>query len=402
MGAVRDLAEELWSGQKTTHALQPVTTLLGLEPFGDGLAFLSSFANVVLLDTSEGLVLIDTGSFFLAGNNHANVREWSQSPAKLAIYTHGHVDHAFGLEPFEAEARAEVIAHELVKDRFDRYQLTAGYNESINARQFGAAAWPKGYRYPDTTYRTSLTREIAGEKLELFHARGETDDHTWVWLPERKVLCTGDLFIWASPNCGNPQKVQRFPREWARALRSMAALGPETLFPGHGMPILGKDRVEQALTETAELLETLVDQTLALMNDGARLDRVLAEVRAPDHLLERPYLRPVYDEPEFIVRNLWRLYGGWYDGNPARLKPPRDADVARELAALSGGADKLAARAKELSAAGDHALACHLAELAAQADPATRGIRSDVYLARADSETSLMARAVYRAAADDK
>ena len=138
------------------------------------------------------------------------------------------------------------------------------------------------------------------------------------------------------------------------------------------------------------------------MNDGARLDRVLAEVRAPDHLLERPYLRPVYDEPEFIVRNLWRLYGGWYDGNPARLKPPRDADVARELAALSGGADKLAARAKELSAAGDHALACHLAELAAQADPATRGIRSDVYLARADSETSLMARAVYRAAADDK
>lgn len=402
MGAVRDLAEELWSGQKTTHALQPVTTLLGLEPFGDGLAFLSSFANVVLLDTSEGLVLIDTGSFFLAGNNHANVREWSQSPAKLAIYTHGHVDHAFGLEPFEAEARAEVIAHELVKDRFDRYQLTAGYNESINARQFGAAAWPKSYRYPDTTYRTSLTREIAGEKLELFHARGETDDHTWVWLPERKVLCTGDLFIWASPNCGNPQKVQRFPREWARALRSMAALGPETLFPGHGMPILGKDRVEQALTETAELLETLVDQTLALMNDGARLDRVLAEVRAPDHLLERPYLRPVYDEPEFIVRNLWRLYGGWYDGNPARLKPPRDADVARELAALSGGADKLAARAKELSAAGDHALACHLAELAAQADPATRGIRSDVYLARADSETSLMARAVYRAAADDK
>ena len=110
----------------------------------------------------------------------------------------------------------------------------------------------------------------------------------------------------------------------------------------------------------------------------------------------------MYDEPEFIVRNLWRLYGGWYDGNPARLKPPRDADVARELAALSGGADKLAARAKELSAAGDHALACHLAELAVQADPATRGIRSDVYLARADSETSLMARAVYRAAADDK
>ncbi len=349
--------------------------------------------------------MIDTGSFFLAGSNHSNVREWSKSPARLAIYTHGHVDHAFGLDPFEAEARAEVVAHEAVKDRFDRYQLTAGYNESINARQFGMAAWPKQYRYPDKTYRSRLDLELGGEKLELHHARGETDDHTWVWLPERKVLCTGDLFIWASPNCGNPQKVQRFPREWAAALRTMAELGPETLFPGHGMPILGKDRVAQALSETAELLETLVDQTLALMNAGARLDRVLAEVRAPERLLARPYLRPVYDEPEFIVRNLWRLYGGWYDGNPARLKPPRDADVARELAALSGGAGKLAARAAELSAAGDHALACHLAELAAEAAPddaSVRSIRGNVYATRAEAETSLMARGVYRAAAEGK
>src|SRR6185369_4815754 len=102
-----------------------------------------------------------------------------------------------------------------------------------------------------------------GVRLDLRHARGETDDHTWLFLPERKVLFTGDLFIWAFPNAGNPQKVQRYPREWAAALRAMSALGAEVLCPGHGVPIFGADRVREALDDTALALETLVEQTLA-------------------------------------------------------------------------------------------------------------------------------------------
>ena len=41
------------------------------------------------------------------------------------------------------------------------------------------------------------------------------------------------------------------------------------------------------------------------------------------------YLRAIYDEPEFIIHNIWRLYGGWYDGNPSRLKPAPDAAGGR-------------------------------------------------------------------------
>src|SRR5204863_5291685 len=132
------------------------------------------------------------------------------------------------------------------------------------------------------------------------------------------------------------------------------------------------DRVTQALTDTAELLESIQDQTLALMNQGARLDEVIHGVHAPRHLLERPYLHAVYDEPEFVVRNIWRLYGGWYDGNPATLKPAPEAALASELAALAGGASKLARRAAALAEAGDEGslrLAGHLAELAALAAP---------------------------------
>jgi alkyl sulfatase BDS1-like metallo-beta-lactamase superfamily hydrolase len=321
------------------------------------------------------------------------------------------VDHVFGVEHFDEEAsrngwpRPRVLAQEGVPARFERYQLTGGYNGCVNTRQFGVTVkWPERYRWPDVTYRSPTVIQLGGERIELRPARGETDDHTWVWVPSRGLLCTGDLFIWATPNAGNPQKVQRYPREWARALREMAALGAEVLCPGHGWPIFGAPRIRQALSETAELLELLHDQTVKLMNEGARLDEIVRSVCAPERLLERPYLRPIYDEPEFIVRNIWRQYGGWWDGNPARLKPAPDAQLAAEVAALAGGAAQLMERASRLAEAGELRTACHLAEWAAQAAPGDEGIRrarAAIYRQRAEAETSLMAQGIYRSAAEE-
>jgi alkyl sulfatase BDS1-like metallo-beta-lactamase superfamily hydrolase len=145
-----------------------------------------------------------------------------------------------------------------------------------------------------------------------------------------------------------------------------------------------------------------VEQTLALMNEGATLDRIVHSVRAPDELLEKPYLGPIYDEPEFIVRNLWRQLGGWYDGNPSRLKPAPDADLAGELATLAGGGERLAERALELAEAGELRLAGHLAEMAALASPeleAAQRARAEVNERRAQDATSTMARGVFSAAA---
>jgi alkyl sulfatase BDS1-like metallo-beta-lactamase superfamily hydrolase len=156
--------------------------------------------------------------------------------------------------------------------------------------------------------------------------------------------------------------------------------------------------VRQALEDGAELLETLLERTLAMMNQGARLDDIVHAVRAPEHLLARPYLRPIYDEPEFVVRNIWRYYGGWYDGDPSHLKPAPAGAVAQELATLAGGAQRLADRATELAAAGDLRLASHLAELAAQAAPddkAVHAVRAEVFGARAGEEASTMSKGIY-------
>jgi alkyl sulfatase BDS1-like metallo-beta-lactamase superfamily hydrolase len=410
--SVLDLTDKLWRGELTVGEVHPVTSTRDLDDVAPGIGFIPAFGNVSAFATDGALVLVDTGNRPMADSNFRQVRGWTDLPLDTVVYTHGHIDHVFGLGPWEDEAerhgrpRPHVVAHELVPARFDRYKLTAGYNGVINARQFKMPRfrWPTEYRYPDETYRLRHDVEVGGVHFELHHGKGETDDHTWIWLPDRKVLCTGDLFIWASPNCGNPQKVQRYPREWAIALREMAALGPELLLPGHGWPIAGAERIQQALGDTADLLDHLVDETLAMMNAGARLDDILHTVTAPAGLLERPYLRPVYDEPEFVIHTVWRLYGGWYDGNPAHLKPAPDAALAAELASLAGGAGVLADRAEALASAGDLRLAGHLAELAAQAapdDPGVHKVRAAVFAQRAGDELSTMSKGVFSWAADE-
>ncbi len=403
---VLELADKLWRGEVSVEDTHPFSLIGEAEEVADGVAFVPSFANVSALRTDDGLVLVDTGSLPLAQHVHRTLRTWDASPLNTAIYSHGHIDHVFGVPVFEQEARdngwqqPQVVAHEALPARFDRYVLTAGYNEVVNQRQFSMPdlRWPREYRYPDRTYRDAMTLSVGGLDLELTHCRGETDDHTYTWIPERKVLCCGDMFIWASPNAGNPQKVQRYPRQWAVGLRAMAELGAEIMLPGHGVPVIGADRIREALTASAELLEHLHDETVAMMNTGARLDDIVHTVKAPQHLLDKPYLKPVYDEPEFVVRNVWRLYGGWWDGDPSHLKPAPAGALATELATLAGGPEVLAKRAVALADAGDLRLAGHLAELAWQADPDSASVnaaRHAVFTARVAAEASTMSKGVF-------
>ncbi len=409
MGAILERAEQCWSGGVEPREFWKATG--ATEEIAPGVFFVHAFANVTVVRAGSGLVLVDTANYVGRDRTFAAVRAIDAGPVHAAIYTHGHADHAFGLPPFLAEAaekgwpRPRIVGHRSVAARFDRYRATLGYNGLINARQFSIqASWPTEYDYPDTVYDQALRLETDGVVLELQHARGETDDATWVWWPERRILWTGDLFIWVAPNAGNPQKVQRYAAEWAVALREMAARGAELLIPGHGMPIVGAERVRRALTDTAEWLDALVSQTLALMNAGATLEEVLRSVTLPAHLAERRYLQAVYDEPDYVVRNLWRLYGGWYDGVPAHLKPAPETELGREILALAGGMDALITRARALAAEGRLALAAHLIDWAVAAEPEHReahAARALIYERRAADARALMTRGIFSAAARD-
>jgi alkyl sulfatase BDS1-like metallo-beta-lactamase superfamily hydrolase len=398
----------------------PVRVNQELSEIADGVVVVESFSNVIALTTEEGLILSDTSGARTGGEVAQRLRDWSRDAFHTILYTHGHVDHVGGAAAFVASAeerghrRPRFLGHENLPPRFDRYNLTAGYNSIVNARQFGGVKnmsigggqrfLPAGTPAPDVTFGDRLGLNVGGVRVDLHHAKGETDDHVWAWLPERSMILTGDLFMWNFPNAGNPQKVQRYPREWAAALREMSGQGAELLVPAHGFPVAGVDRIRMILDDTASALETLVNGTLEMMNAGERLDTIIHSLKLPSEVLAKPYLRAIYDEPEFIINNIWRLYGGWYDGNPSRLKPAPDTAVAVEVASLSGGVDALVTRAETLAQAGEFRLACHLIEMAALAEPGNRrahGARAEIYSGRRKRESSMMSRGIYGAAASE-
>ncbi len=155
------------------------------------------------------------------------------------------------------------------------------------------------------------------------------------------------------------------------------------------------------LLETADYLDAIVTRTLRAMENGSppHVDVVRA-VEIPKS--NSPWLAPVYDDPEFIVRNVIRFYGGWFGGRPSDLKPASREAVAREIAALSGGVEALAQRARQIADTEDLVLACHLADYALEAQPGNQTVRDTVaslYERRAAEEPSLMAANLFRSAA---
>ncbi|HKI75344.1 MAG TPA: alkyl sulfatase dimerization domain-containing protein [Pseudomonadales bacterium] len=416
------LSTDIIEGRASPEETGPVNRVnFQLSPIADRIAMVEAFSHCILFQTEDGLVAFDTSSVQGGDRVVDAIRGWRKDPFNSLVYTHGHLDHVGGSGAFMADAentgepRPKVIGHENVPHRFDRYHFTAGYNRTINQRQFGQFSrrgyalgddesfLPASAARPDVLYSDHMELDVGGLNIHLKHAKGETDDHTWAWIPEHKAICAGDFFIWSFPNAGNPQKVQRYPVEWAAAMRDMADQGAELFMPAHGLPIQGKERIHRVLTEVAGALEFLVSETVQRMNEGAKLDDIIHEVKVDAAVLEKPWLRPTYDEPEFIVRNIWRMYGGWYDGNPAHLKPAPASSLARELAELAGGAQALSARAAALSES-DPRLACHLAEFAVQAAPddkSVHAIRAEVYQSRRNRETSLMAKGIFGSAANE-
>jgi alkyl sulfatase BDS1-like metallo-beta-lactamase superfamily hydrolase len=403
------LFERLWTGDAAMEEWTAAVSGGSAKPITDSVIAIHTgylFGNTSAVRTDAGLVLVDTGSRETASQTFAALRRWDDSPVHTVIYTHGHIDHSWGARLLDREAdareiaRPRIVAHRNVHNRFDRYDATHELNSLVMGRQFNQPGYtfPKEHRRPDQVYDDHFALMVGGVRIELFHGRGETDDATFVWLPEQRILVSGDFVIWVFPNAGNPRKVQRFAPDWAAALRRMEALKPAVLIPGHGPVIFGEARAAQVLRDGAEVLESLTRQTLELMNKGSSLDEILHSVSAPADLLAKPHLLPKYDDPEFVVRNIWHLYAGWFDGNPAHLKPAPATELATELASLAGGADKLARRAALLAQGGRTRLAAHLAELAAAASPQDRTIqatRASIYERCAEAETSLIGKALF-------
>ena len=399
------------------HSREFEPTLLKVTE-GVHVAIGHGLANSILIEGDDGVIVVDTmESAEAAQKVLALFRRVTDKPVRAIVFTHYHPDHTFGAAVFAEGRPVEVIAHERTGALLDEVlDVVAPTIYPRSMRQFGThlppAAVPNagiGPRLdyvdgrnriallrPTRTFAESLDLTIAGVRLQLRHAPGETDDQILVWLPQQRVLLPADNFYRSFPNLyairGTPY---RDVRRWIASLDAMRALAPEHLVPSHTRPVSGAAEAMAVLTDYRDAIQYVHDQTIRWMNAGLSPDEIVERVKLPPHLAASPWLAEHYGRVDWSVRAIHAGQVGWFDGNAARLLPLPPEERARRLQALAGSGRTLAQEAERALAAGDLQWAAEIADHArrlAPDDVAPRTTQARALAALAERQTSANAR----------
>lgn len=380
-----------------------------IERITDGVAVFFAPANVGLVWGKGQTLVVDTANP-LAGRSAAEaLRSQTDEPVQHVVYTDGHVMHVGGMDAFIADAREHgrprptVWAHENVVERFERIARTRSFSAEAHGRELGdgPGALPREFVPPDRTYRDEAVLELAGERVELYHAGGACEDATWVWLPEREVALVGGLLCGALPSLGGPHHRPRSAPVFAQALEDIAERVPRFVVPGHGEPLAG-DRALEVLLDTARALRFLHDAVVERLNAGRSPAEILDEpIALPSDLARAPHLAETHGAVSFAIRDVLRSYTGWWDGQPDTLMPAPASVAASDLVEIAGR-DALLTRVSQLYMSGETHRALHLASLLASADSKDAEallLQAELCEALANDATCFTARNTYLAAA---
>ncbi|MEJ8651729.1 MBL fold metallo-hydrolase [Streptomyces sp. MS1.AVA.3] len=226
------------------------------------------------------------------------------------VNTHFHGDHVFGNSLFTP--RATVISHE--GTRSDMAESGLGLCHLWPDVDWGGVT----LALPDQTFTERMTLRAGELRVELLHVGpAHTADDVVVWVPERKVLFTGDV-VWSQVT---PYVLMGSLTGSLRALERLRALGPETVVCGHG-PVAGP--------EVLDATEDYLRWVGRLAEDGLRAGRSPLETARATDLGRFAGLV----DAERLVGNLHRAYA-----EATGLPPGARIDVAasfKEMVAYLG------------------------------------------------------------------
>ena len=162
-----------------------------------------------------------------------SIRRVTSLPLNTLVNTHHHGDHTHGNHLFRDST---IVGHELCREAV----LEAGLPRPDNTigMLFPNVDWGNlELAAPMMTYQDRMTLHVDDLRLELiFMGPAHTTNDTVVWLPDHKLLFSGDLIF----NEGTPFVVMGSVAGSLVAIERLRALGAETIVPGHG-PVCGPE-----------------------------------------------------------------------------------------------------------------------------------------------------------------
>ena len=175
------------------------------------------------------------------------IREVTDKPVRYVVLTHYHAVRVLGASGF---APQEIIASQDTRD------LIVERGEQDKASEIGrfprlfrdVESVPPGMTWPTITFNGRMTLWLGRLEVQLLQlGRGHTKGDTVVWLPQDRVLLSGDLVEFdATPYAGDA-----YFKDWPQTLENVAALKPLALVPGRGPALVGEAQVAAGLSATA-------------------------------------------------------------------------------------------------------------------------------------------------------
>lgn len=303
----------------------------------------------------------------------------SRNPIAALILTQGHFDHFGGLPAF-ANSGAKIVAHRALPD-VRAYWKRLGPFYSRRSNQLWQNVLSLGQRplnfhdqfdiRPDMFVDDGDTIEAGGHRFVVRAVPGgETLDSIVVWMPERQIAFTGNLFgpiFLHHPNLNTLRgDLPRDALHFVECVETVQSLDCEMLITGHGEPITGKDRIRADLERLKQAVLHVHDRTVEGMNAGKDVHTLMREIAVPDALR----IGEGHGKIAINVRSIWEQYSGFfhYASTTELYGVPRDS-VAADILDLAGGIDPIVDRARSYVETVEPLKAIHLLDIVRSTEP---------------------------------
>jgi alkyl sulfatase BDS1-like metallo-beta-lactamase superfamily hydrolase len=354
-----------------------------LVKINDFIFMARGIGNVFMIRTSEGNVIYDTGVTWQSEEQRDLLRAEAKGPVTHVVVSHAHADHNGGIAAWKDDlARsAELVAHE----RYPYMNRIFGDTNEYLWRVRTGTLYPvhddamvaafRSYAPTRTVdIHEDYSFEVGGVRFVAIAAEGsaEGEDALLLWLPDHKILLTGDFFGCLYPMVPNLYTVRgektREPLGYVAALDRLVELRPALLLPAHFDRVDGEDYIVRTLEVTRDGVQYIYDETVKGMNAGRSVYELMASIELPPELT----ISQGHGKVSWNVRAIWELLAGWfYYEDIADLYTVPSRDIYPDLVELAGGVEPVVARAETRFDQGEKLEALRLLDVAKAAAPET-------------------------------
>ncbi len=202
------------------------------------------------------------------------IREVTDKPIRYVLLTHYHAVRVLGASAYKAD---HIIASQDTRDLIvERGAQDMKSEIERFPRLFRSVESVPGLTWPTLTFKGEMTIWLGKLEVKIMQlGRGHTKGDTVVWLPQQRVLFSGDLVEFgATPYAGDA-----YFQDWPQTLQAIAALKPEKLVPGRGAALTTPEQVQRGLDDTRNFVSELYASVKASAASGKDLRAIYGAAR---------------------------------------------------------------------------------------------------------------------------